>query len=442
MARTNLLGRVLLTLTLTAGLFSPVFVEAAVFIEICGFADTTCKPPDTTKVGDQDIHSAQIRTDGAGSAAVKIGVQQTYPGDVPPTWTVDATGAHPPSTATPTTKYGLTGFGSATFDTPSSACAQLSGSPCNTTGHTSGEYNASGSPIPASCASGGTPNIGAGQCADICAGGTPNPCASLTTFSISTNVTCPAGYSLSGSVCNLTNEALVMKPSNGQCGVIRTGNTITNDPRDPDCSGSGSTAAAMSESASGGVATASSGGKTLQVSIDNATGNVTITGTSPNSDGSSTVTSLHVSGSGSNVGTVTGTGTATIAGTGDMTDPTKTASVGACGGAGLPPCKLDETGTPTGTGAFDASKTAIEAVTPSTFGKGTWAGTPHAIPDGIPTISGSASCTNPPSVHIFGVDVIMDVCGFWSPLKSWLAWALYAITALYIWKRTMRVVGA
>lgn len=51
----------------------------------------------------------------------------------------------------------------------------------------------------------------------------------------STALTCPAGYTKSGSNCNLSNASAVMKPADSKPpAVMRNGNTFAKDPQDPD----------------------------------------------------------------------------------------------------------------------------------------------------------------------------------------------------------------
>ena len=51
------------------------------------------------------------------------------------------------------------------------------------------------------------------------------------------SVTCPTGYVVNSfSACILNNAATVVEPSNGNCQVIRTGNTFSGRSNDPDCS--------------------------------------------------------------------------------------------------------------------------------------------------------------------------------------------------------------
>lgn len=52
---------------------------------------------------------------------------------------------------------------------------------------------------------------------------------------------CPAGYTSSGSSCNLTNPSAVSQPSNSNCQIVRTGNAYSQLDNDPDCATSSPT---------------------------------------------------------------------------------------------------------------------------------------------------------------------------------------------------------
>lgn len=46
---------------------------------------------------------------------------------------------------------------------------------------------------------------------------------------------CNSGYSVSSGTCTLTNPTAVVKPVDGKCNIIRSGNSFSGDPKDPDC---------------------------------------------------------------------------------------------------------------------------------------------------------------------------------------------------------------
>lgn len=75
-------------------------------------------------------------------------------------------------------------------------------------------------------------NTGGGNCRGYNSGGSVFIFSSL----YGPDLVCPAGYTLSGSNCNLTNESLVMWPSDGKATYVPTasGTTLEKHPRDPD----------------------------------------------------------------------------------------------------------------------------------------------------------------------------------------------------------------
>jgi len=337
---------------------------AAVTIEICTSWDSTgamisCKDVDAAVVGTDNMSGAKILDGGSGNAA-EIATKTSYPGHVPAGWTNPTGGlAVPPSTATQTVSY-QTPSG-ALFSSKAAACTAWGGAPsaCGGNGTTAVVLQAPGDANPGTI--GGTNTSGADRCLLWCDQTSPYADGALSTATVSAVPSCPAGYTVSGANCNLSNAALVMKPSDGKCGVIRSGNTITNDSRDPDCTGSGSAATALSLTASGGVASASSGGKTLEVVIDSTTGNVTIMSSSPNTGGdTSTTASVGIIGTGGSSGQVSGKATTITQGTGTLNDTTKTATTAACGGPGQPGCVIDATGMPTAAD-MTAAQTAVDA---------------------------------------------------------------------------------
>lgn len=106
----------------------------------------------------------------------------------------------------------------------------------------------------------------------------------------SSQIGCPAGYSLQSGDCVLTDSAAVKWPSDGKCSGKRDGNTWVDHPRDPDClsngGGSGSSVpVGFSKSAGNDEITgADSSGKSVSAK-QNADGSVTVTITAPNADG-------------------------------------------------------------------------------------------------------------------------------------------------------------
>lgn len=253
--------------------------------------------------------------------------------------------------------------------------------------------------------------------------------------SITTSETCPAGYSASGGVCTLSNAALVMKPSDNRCGMVRTGNVIAKDSRDPDCgSGPGTAATALSASASGGTGTAGTAGHTLTVTVDSTSGNVTLSASTAGTGTTSTTTINGGADGGADVpitgtitGTVTGTGTATGGG-GDIT----------CGLPGTPACRIDETGTPTGEGALasadsdltsarNAQIAAQNALTGAN--KVTSIGLTFGIT--LPTVE----CADPTfAIPGTGKNLVVPLCAKQADVNAVMTWFAYVLTALYLFR--------
>lgn len=132
----------------------------------------------------------------------------------------------------------------------------------------------------------------------------------------SSPLTCPSGYTLSGSTCNLSNASQVQKPSDGRCTIKRDGNSFSADPRDPDCA----VAPGITVSGSSLTINPVSGSvenKIIQFVPD---GSGSITSSTPNADG--TTTQRTVTFGPPNVTTgqsvVTGTGERIFKGTGDQ----------------------------------------------------------------------------------------------------------------------------
>jgi len=248
-------------------------------------------------------------------------------------------------------------------------------------------------------------------------------------------VTCPAGYTVSGTDCNLTNASLVIKPTEGKCNVLRTGNTFSGDPNDPDCSvgTSGGAAAATGLNVSGGTVSASGGGVTGSVSVNGATGTGQITQTTNNnSTNTTTINTTNISAppGGTGVPTVTGKLTTEIEGVGDLA------------GEEVNPqeLKIDESGTPTdGTlagavAAWDAEKAAGLAALNAlgTSGKRTDLGMTFGI--SWPNVS----CTDP-SVTFAGHTLTADMCSKQADVNAFMGWLVWVFGAFYLFSMVKEV---
>lgn len=202
---------------------------------------------------------------------------------------------------------------------------------------------------------------------------------------------CPAGYTVSGSTCNLSNSSLVQKPSDGTCAIIRNGNVFSGDTNDPDCSilPSGISGLGTSTLSWSGGADGTDGGGSVTINNDNS---VTITNTVNNPGGDRTVTTINgsapatdgtVSVTGKIEGDYAGQGTAatsssapalqipsdynretTQQGIKGVLDQLKT---GQCGGPGQPACVMSEDGVSDASSAMSSSVSSSESDRDSAF---------------------------------------------------------------------------
>lgn len=281
-------------------------------------------------------------------------------------------------------------------------------------------------------------------------------------FTYQTAMTCPAGYSVSGTSCVLSNAAQVPKPPDGICTILRSGNTFSGDPMDPDCALSSTSAAGKSNMTGLGTSHLTGGdiGSKKADVVANADGSSTVTVMTVNNNNTTTMTTINMSAPGTGGGvTVTGTSQTTVQGTGTSQTTTPASSTivdlsatnskldalksGQCGGAGQPKCGIDETGLPADdggarfAGASGVVDTSIAALKSAAGVSGwsrekdvaLWPGFLDALPSGS-----DGDCVNPRWMWA-GRDVEVDICRWWSPFKSWLAWLLYAGAAVYIWRR-------
>lgn len=140
-----------------------------------------------------------------------------------------------------------------------------------------------------------------------CGGGTSQNLTSI----VFEDLSCPSGYTKSGTSCNLTNPTIVPEPSNNNCQIIRTGNAYSTNSNDPDCATnlptmSGSTVTPNT------VTTTRADGSSATVTI-NSDGTTTATETYPDIPNSKTHTlTTNYSSPNPSTGEVTLTGISTV----------------------------------------------------------------------------------------------------------------------------------
>lgn len=246
--------------------------------------------------------------------------------------------------------------------------------------------------------------------------------------------TCPAGYTNSGGACTLSNAAVVVKPADNNCGIIRVGNLYTLDPLDPDCAAG--VTPYLSQAGGGLVIGSGLGAQTQSVSIA-ANGVATITKSGPDASGNTVQSTATVSAPAPGTGatTITGFGTNVTPGVGANNTPAATpADVVGCGAVGQVPCKIDETGTGTNSGTLTGATTALDGEKASGV----------AVIEALATSSKrtdlgitlgitwpSVTCTNP-TTTIRGHSMSVDLCSHQSEVQtimSWLVWVLGAFLA-------------
>jgi len=259
---------------------------------------------------------------------------------------------------------------------------------------------------------------------------------------------CPAGYVESGPSCVVSNPSQVVKPSDGQCQIIRVGNSFSGDPQDPDCAVNN---IPNSVSITGGQITVRPSSTQTDAVKINPDGSTTVTTTTiNNTNNTTTTTTINIS-SGSGIGTtkITGIGTTTVNGTGDLAgqgpapsqqlptdynrettqqairDKLDQLKQGQCGGLNQPKCALDETGTPSSdtlqpgrdevTGVMDSRKSQIE----QSGDKTSWP-SPFSI-----TFPTSAGCTDLQfAIPRSGKTLDLPICAKFAPVRTVIEWML------------------
>lgn len=252
---------------------------------------------------------------------------------------------------------------------------------------------------------------------------------------------CQAGYTLSGSNCNLSNAAVVVKPADSKPGVKRTGNTWGLDSQDPDTPTGGLSVAS-------GEIRWSDGGNTFTAQLGT-DGKITLTSVTANANGTSTQQTARISGAGNGIGVgdykVEGLATGVVAGAGSLASSSP-AEQAACGAPGQPKCAIDETGVPTAgsvtqSGTFGAGKTVLDDATKSVTDKiRAFSSSSDSVSvSWLPSLSGSAGCSSPElGFKVAGQSVPVDLCGAYAPFKLVLEWFLWVSLAVFAWFRITR----
>lgn len=386
------------------------------------------------------IYALRLRDkDNANSVPIEVRINPKDPAVVPSGWSGaqdPASDPNPPQTVgAPDVSYSVGAGGNlGTGNTASIACSAF----------------ASKVQTPDVCSS--QASVNGNVCNYYLQQATNGPCVGPFAEAIVQNQTCPTGYSVVSGVCTLTNAAVVRYPSDGKCRMKATsGGVISVDSKDPDCDGPLPQNVVLTPD--GKTIEVKDGNRKTRVAIE-LDNSLKVEEWEGNGDGTSIYRSASISapdsGSASGGAAVTGVssgrviGEGSLAGSGDTAQPESGSTPRPCGAPGQPPCRIDETGTPSPsviTDALNAAKSALDSITPATFGRNDWQGTPIQQHSGLPSVSGSALCVNPITWVWMGHTLHPDICSIWAPLKGWLEWFLYAFTAVYIWRRGNQAIG-
>jgi len=168
-----------------------------------------------------------------------------------------------------------------------------------------------------------------------------------------TAYSCPAGYTVSGSNCNKSDENAVKKPTDGKCQIKRVGNVVSYDTRDPDCD-NGVVPAGVTITTDTVTVASDDGYRSTTVKV-NPDGSSTITENVSRQDGSGktdrNITSVGVPNATTGVAEVTGFSSAVYSGIGTAASSTP------------------DTATSGGGDAKDATLQAIKSQDASEYGK-------------------------------------------------------------------------
>lgn len=391
---------------------------AAISISICGSSTYTCQnePGPETVFGSQQVGSAapvNSVCDASGKCAY-VGLKPGEGGYTPAGWTSPA--APPSNIAITPGAYWITYFAfSGEGATQAAACQALiadinAGSSGPEFPYTYNSY------CVANKANGGTQSLMGGNSGQFAA-------------------TCPTGYTSNGTSCDLTNAAVVVKPTDGKCNIIRTGNTFSGDALDPDCSlgTSGGAAQSLNLNVSSNVVTASQPGQTAKVEANTGTGTVTSTLSTANTNNTTTINTVNYGApAGGTAAPVMTGGSQTVAqGVGDLVG--EEAPPGACGAPGQPPCRVDESGTPTDS-SLSAANSALDAnnaARVAALSSSTAVTNPGiALSLDLPT---SGACTNPTfAIPGTGKNLVLPMCEKQDDVRKIMSFIVAFATAIYL----------
>lgn len=415
---------------------------AAMSIEVCGSSTYVCPENDEFDVIGTRTSKVQLKNEGKGinpTPSTNIGVSTQYQGETPAGWSSPTS---PPSTAPVRTCWsGASGASAGACDSQSAESAQAAG---DLRAPALGYWRGDG---PAATDTGGTQGGGQWFGCDV---GTSD-CWATNNGKRVVNLwkasSCPSGYgNASGGLCSVTNASAVQKPQDNQCTIIRSGNSFTGDPNDPDCgvTGPGGVARAdvgnptaignqVNASGSNGksvkVETATDGTLTVTVNAPDYGSGKTITHTfkygPPDASGQPTMqgysrTESQGIGTG-NTGSGTGTGGATegtLQGVKNTLDAMKAKQ------------ESDDAGMPSGSGVEAAGKAALDAAAADRQSKldgVVGAGGKDTTWGWMPDLGMSGSCS-PVSMG----DWSIDICAQVPRIQSIVAWLWYAFTAFTI----------
>lgn len=304
----------------------------------------------------------------------------------------------------------------------------------------------------------------------ICIASADNCDATNNTGVITNNVTtCPSGYSLSGGTCNLTNAAIVVKPSDNIADADGTGSTVAFDPYDPDTSSVPASVQVAGDNKS--ITVTDSNGTVKQRMTWNNDGTLTWENWTGNGNGTSNYERLDFgaanSGAANGGRVATGGAKQIVVGEGSTTGNTTAATAPCTDCAKESTLQSVKTGVDSlvndgvkvneqasswsgsksasdtaqsnATSAFDDHKSKLDAIKAGGNSSGLGVEglanyTPPSSPDATgygALIPASSSCS-PLSVTVHGHTSSVDICTIANATRSILEWGLYAMTFLYV----------